>query len=58
LFDLRARLAQALLSTTLALIVLAGGAADAVASATVAALDDVEDVPVEGEEAGPVVEAV
>lgn len=46
------------MSTTLALIVLAGGAADAVASATVAALDDVEDVPVEGEEAGPVVEAV
>jgi hypothetical protein len=58
LFDLRDWFAQALLSTTLALIVLADGAADAVACATVAALDDVEDVPVEGEEAGAVVGAV
>jgi hypothetical protein len=55
LFDLRAWFAQALLSTTLALIVLADGAADAVACA---AVDDVEDVPVEGEEAGAVVGAV
>jgi len=43
LLDLRVWLAQALLSTALALIVLAS-----------AALDEVEDVTGEGEEAGPV----
>ena len=42
------RVGQALLSTTLALIVLADGAADA----AVAAPDDAEEEPVEGEDAG------
>jgi hypothetical protein len=41
------RAGQALLSTTLALIVLAGGAADAAAACTVAALEDADDEPVE-----------
>jgi hypothetical protein len=44
--------AQAVLSTWLALIVLAGGAAEAAAACTVAAPDDAEDEPVEGEAAG------
>jgi hypothetical protein len=51
-------LAQARLSTTLALIVPAEGAADAVAAWTVAAPDDAEEEPVEGEDAGLVVGAV
>jgi hypothetical protein len=51
-------LAQALLSTTLALIVLACGAADAAAACTVAAPDDAEEEPVEGEDAGPAAGAV
>jgi hypothetical protein len=43
---------QTVLLSTLALIVLADGAADAVAACTVAAPDDAEDAPVEGEDAG------
>jgi hypothetical protein len=46
------------LSTTLALIVLACGAADAAAACTVAAPDDAEEEPVEGEDAGPAAGAV
>jgi hypothetical protein len=45
-------LAQALLSTRLALIAPACGAADAAAACTVAAPDDAEEEPVEGEDAG------
>jgi hypothetical protein len=42
----------------LALIVLADGAADAAAACTVAAPDDAEDAPVEGEDAGVAAGAV
>jgi hypothetical protein len=42
----------------LALIVLAGGAADAAAACTTAAPDDVEVEPVEGEDAGLAAAAV
>jgi hypothetical protein len=51
-------LAQALLSTRLALIVLACGAADAAAAGTVVAPDEAEEEPVEGEDAGLVAGAV
>jgi hypothetical protein len=49
---------QTRLSTKLALFVLACGAGDVAAAGTVAALDDTEEEPLAGEDAGPAAGAV